>query len=253
MGPAERADLIVDFTQRAGRQPRPRATSGPTSRSAAASRRSDFDVADPATTGQVMQFRVVPRGRADHDDAAAVPAAAGRSRRCRRRRSPGRWPCIEEQSSGLDDAPAEALLGTVVGTIATGACAGPADVERRDHREPGGRRRRRSGSSTTPRPTPTRCTSTRSFFEVVDRQASSSTKRTRIVRVAPGSSASPRPSRGRRASRTRSSPIPARSRGCRRSSAAPGQFVWHCHIVEHEDNEMMRPYRIGPPQPGQPA
>ena len=33
---------------------------------------------------------------------------------------------------------------------------------------------------------------------------------------------------------------------------SPGQFVWHCHIVEHEDNEMMRPYRIGPEQPGQP-
>jgi FtsP/CotA-like multicopper oxidase with cupredoxin domain len=31
-----------------------------------------------------------------------------------------------------------------------------------------------------------------------------------------------------------------------------GQFVWHCHIVEHEDNEMMRPYRIGPSQAGQP-
>ncbi len=26
----------------------------------------------------------------------------------------------------------------------------------------------------------------------------------------------------------------------------PGRFVWHCHIVEHEDNEMMRPYHIGP-------
>jgi spore coat protein A len=25
----------------------------------------------------------------------------------------------------------------------------------------------------------------------------------------------------------------------------PGQFVWHCHILEHEDNEMMRPYSIG--------
>jgi len=23
-----------------------------------------------------------------------------------------------------------------------------------------------------------------------------------------------------------------------------GLYVWHCHIVEHEDNEMMRPYRI---------
>lgn len=32
-----------------------------------------------------------------------------------------------------------------------------------------------------------------------------------------------------------------------------GQYVWHCHIVEHEDNEMMRPYRIGPVQPGQPG
>ena len=26
----------------------------------------------------------------------------------------------------------------------------------------------------------------------------------------------------------------------------PGLFVWHCHIVEHEDNEMMRPYAVGP-------
>jgi spore coat protein A, manganese oxidase len=26
----------------------------------------------------------------------------------------------------------------------------------------------------------------------------------------------------------------------------PGLFVWHCHILEHEDNEMMRPYRITP-------
>jgi FtsP/CotA-like multicopper oxidase with cupredoxin domain len=31
-----------------------------------------------------------------------------------------------------------------------------------------------------------------------------------------------------------------------------GQYVWHCHILEHEDNEMMRPYRIGPIQAGQP-
>jgi spore coat protein A len=25
-----------------------------------------------------------------------------------------------------------------------------------------------------------------------------------------------------------------------------GLYVWHCHIVEHEDNEMMRPLRVGP-------
>ena len=28
--------------------------------------------------------------------------------------------------------------------------------------------------------------------------------------------------------------------------ARTGHFVWHCHLVEHEDNEMMRPYWIGP-------
>jgi bilirubin oxidase len=33
----------------------------------------------------------------------------------------------------------------------------------------------------------------------------------------------------------------------------PGQYVWHCHIVEHEDNEMMRPFRVGPPQDGEPS
>lgn len=31
----------------------------------------------------------------------------------------------------------------------------------------------------------------------------------------------------------------------------PGRYVWHCHILEHEDNEMMRPYDvIAPPASG---
>jgi spore coat protein A, manganese oxidase len=25
----------------------------------------------------------------------------------------------------------------------------------------------------------------------------------------------------------------------------PGLYVWHCHILEHEDNEMMRPFQVG--------
>jgi spore coat protein A len=27
-------------------------------------------------------------------------------------------------------------------------------------------------------------------------------------------------------------------------SGYPGRYVWHCHILEHEDNEMMRPYEV---------
>ncbi len=26
----------------------------------------------------------------------------------------------------------------------------------------------------------------------------------------------------------------------------PGRYVWHCHILEHEDNEMMRPFDVHP-------
>jgi FtsP/CotA-like multicopper oxidase with cupredoxin domain len=25
-----------------------------------------------------------------------------------------------------------------------------------------------------------------------------------------------------------------------------GLYVWHCHILEHEDNEMMRPFVVSP-------
>jgi hypothetical protein len=28
----------------------------------------------------------------------------------------------------------------------------------------------------------------------------------------------------------------------------PGLFVWHCHILSHEDNEMMRAYCVGDPK-----
>jgi FtsP/CotA-like multicopper oxidase with cupredoxin domain len=33
----------------------------------------------------------------------------------------------------------------------------------------------------------------------------------------------------------------------------PGFYVWHCHIVEHEDNEMMRPFHVGPIPPDAPV
>jgi spore coat protein A len=29
----------------------------------------------------------------------------------------------------------------------------------------------------------------------------------------------------------------------------PGRYVWHCHILSHEDHEMMRPYHVGPIPP----
>jgi spore coat protein A len=34
-----------------------------------------------------------------------------------------------------------------------------------------------------------------------------------------------------------------------RFSSFTGKYVWHCHILEHEDNEMMRPYEVLPRPP----
>jgi spore coat protein A, manganese oxidase len=31
-----------------------------------------------------------------------------------------------------------------------------------------------------------------------------------------------------------------------RFEGEPGRYVWHCHYLEHEDNEMMRPYQLLP-------
>ena len=63
LGLAERADLIVDFTT-CRSATTCWATWGRTSRSAARAGR-DFPVADPDSTGQVMEFRVVPAVAAD--------------------------------------------------------------------------------------------------------------------------------------------------------------------------------------------
>jgi spore coat protein A len=34
--------------------------------------------------------------------------------------------------------------------------------------------------------------------------------------------------------------------GSRRQAPFTGEYVWHCHILDHEDNEMMLPYRVMP-------
>jgi spore coat protein A len=35
--------------------------------------------------------------------------------------------------------------------------------------------------------------------------------------------------------------------------AFAGKYVWHCHMLEHEDNEMMRLYIITESPPGKVA
>jgi len=88
-------------------------------------------------------------------------------------------------------------------------------------------------------------------FEVVNRQDISVNEATEEVQVVPGSSPVP-PEPWETGFKDTVIAYPGQVTRIRAQFNTPGQFVWHCHIVEHEDNEMMRPYRIGPEQPGQP-
>jgi FtsP/CotA-like multicopper oxidase with cupredoxin domain len=88
-------------------------------------------------------------------------------------------------------------------------------------------------------------------FEVVNRQEILFDEETGAVQVSPGSVPLP-PESWETGVKDTVTALPGQVTRLRIRFTTPGQFVWHCHIVEHEDNEMMRPYRIGPPQPGQP-
>jgi FtsP/CotA-like multicopper oxidase with cupredoxin domain len=88
-------------------------------------------------------------------------------------------------------------------------------------------------------------------FEVVNRQPIFVDEANKTVEVVPGSLPTP-PEPWETGYKDTVLAYPGQVTRIRAQFNTPGQFVWHCHIVEHEDNEMMRPYRIGPEQPGQP-
>jgi FtsP/CotA-like multicopper oxidase with cupredoxin domain len=250
MGLAERADLIVDFTNvPVGNHVL--GNIGPDEPFGGGVPGVDFPVADPATTGQILQFRVVPAVGVDTSTPPQflqLPA-----------RAPLPAPTVtrplallEELSTFFDDAPAETALGTVAGNpnVGTGVWT-----------------RRLWADDVTENPTLGATEVWELYnatadahpmhiheraFEVVNRQNILVDETTREVQVVPGSVPQP-PEPWETGVKDTVIAYPGQVTRVRMTFNTAGQYVWHCHIVEHEDNEMMRPYRIGPIQPGQPA
>jgi FtsP/CotA-like multicopper oxidase with cupredoxin domain len=88
--------------------------------------------------------------------------------------------------------------------------------------------------------------------EVLNGQAILADEMTQKVQVVPGSVPTP-PEPWETGFKDTVIADPGQVTPIRAQFTTPGPFVWHCHVVEHGDNEMMRPYRIGPAQPGQPG
>jgi len=251
MGLAERADVIVDFTNvPAGSYVL--GNVGPDEPFGGGIPGVNFDAADPATTGQVMRFDVVAALAADPTTPprflqlpAIAPLPAATVTRP--------LALLEEISQFYDDAPVEALLGTVEGNPNTNA--------------PGVWTKRMWMDPVTENPA-VGSTEVWEFynatvdahpmhvhevaFEVVSRQAIFVDEATSEVQVVPGSTAAP-PEPWETGFKDTVIAYPGQVTRVKATFANPGQYVWHCHIVDHEDNEMMRPFRIGPAQPGQPV
>jgi FtsP/CotA-like multicopper oxidase with cupredoxin domain len=250
LGLAERADLIVDFTGvPVGNHIL--GNLGPDEPFGGGEPDDDFDVADADTTGQILQFRVGPALDADTSTppeflvlpaVSALPAATVTRPLA----------LLEEMSEHFDDAPVEALLGTVDGDPNTA----PATWTKRLWMDP---------VTENPAVDTTEVWEIYNAtadahpmhihevtFQVVDRQDIVVDEESGEVQVALGSVPAP-PAAWESGFKDTVIAYPGQVTRLRLQFTNPGQFVWHCHIVEHEDNEMMRPYRIGPEQPGQPG
>lgn len=255
MGLAERADLIVDFTNvpvgnHLLRNVGPDEPFGggepPDGSSGGGEPPDDFDEADPDSTGQVLQFRVVPPVAPDPTTPPqflvlpAITRLAGGTTR--------RLALLEKASEFFEDAPVEARLGVV---DATGTPVAKRWMDPVTENPAVGATEVWEYYNTTADAHPMHIHEL--LFQVVNRQDLALDEDGEVLRpVQPVGDPTP-PESWENGWKDTVVAYPGQVTRLRMRFVNSGQFVWHCHIVEHEDNEMMRPYRIGPPQNGQPG
>jgi len=249
MGLAERADLIVDFT-RVPVGSHVLGNVGPDDPFGGGTPGVDFEPADPDTTGQVLQFRVMPALAPDPTTppqflqlpAAPVLPAATRTRALA---------LIELADEGFDadgeevGGPVEALLGVVEAGVAVEHPWADPVTENPDV----GDTEIWEIYNTTGDAHPMHIHEL--AFEVVNREGFVLDGDDVAEPLQLNGIVTP-PEPWETGLKDTVNALPGQVTRLRLEFENPGQFVWHCHIVEHEDNEMMRPYRIGPLQPGQP-
>jgi bilirubin oxidase len=222
---AERFDVIVDFSRLPVGSSLYLINEGPDSPYGGGEENTDFDPADPGTTGQVMKFTVVPLSGTDGStppNRLRLPAitpigAASRTRQLS---------LNELDSTFFQDAPTIGLLGTL------NADGTPHPLEWMDP------------VTENPATKSTEIWELYNFtedghpihihlvqFQVVNRQAFGGTPRP------------PEPFES--GFKDTAVALPQEITRVKATFDLAGRYVWHCHIIDHEDNDMMRPYQIG--------
>lgn len=224
IAPAERADVVVDFTGLPDGTDVFMINEGPDEPFGGGEPGVDFDFADPATSGQVMKFAVTSSTGSDPSevpDVLPTPPRLGPETAVRQ-------VSLNEEMSMFPgfDGPIAALLGTLNpdGTgnalgwdapITENPAVGAVEVWEMYN------------FSEDAHPIHIH----EVLFEVVDRE--------------PFDDAPYEPEPSETGLKDTVTAYPDEITRVKAHFDRAGLFVWHCHIVEHEDNEMMRPYRIG--------
>jgi FtsP/CotA-like multicopper oxidase with cupredoxin domain len=244
LGPAERADVVVDFTQIPAGTEIVLQNLGPDEPFGGGQPGVDFEPADAETTGQVMRFRVVPSTTTDRSTPPArlaLPAIAPLAPA-----TDTRQVSLNEQESATVRVSTD-RAGNVVLDCAGGEPFGPAEADLGTLGPDGGGVPLGWDEPITEHPAvgAVEVWEIHNFtadahpihihevtFEVLGRQTIGE--------------AGTRPAESWELGRKDT--VIAYPNEITRVKALfdrAGLFVWHCHIVEHEDNEMMRPYRVG--------
>jgi len=254
LGPAERADVIVDFSAFPPGTEIYLINEGPDEPFGGGVPGEDFDPADPGSTGQVMKFSVVPRSRPDRSAIprslpAVPPLVSTNTRRVSLNEEESQEVCVLEKPSGMveqitsvEPGPdfaerCEAAGGTVFGP--TSALLGTVTAD-----GIGLPWLWSDGVTENPALNATETWEIYNFtedahpihlhlvqFQVVDRR--------------PFDGPAYGPALGEAGYKDTVIAYPGEITRIRAHFDIEGLYVWHCHILEHEDNEMMRPYCVG--------
>jgi len=246
LGPAERADVIIDFSTYKAGDTIDLLNIGPDEPFGGGVPGVDFPVADPATTGKVMQFQVIALASKDSSTNPAKlrlpsrtplgPASNTRQVSLNEMMSMTVPVTFEADGSivynptspdAVPFGPTMAMLGTVDSAgmgmpmmfndpVTENPALGATEIWEINN------------FTVDAHPIHLHLVQ----FEVVNRQDANG-----VIRP---------PEAGEKGTKDTVIAYPGEITRVKAKFDLPGTFIWHCHILSHEDNEMMRPYVVGP-------
>jgi len=254
MGPAERADVIVDFSAFPPGSEVYLINEGPDEPYGGGEPGEDFEYADPGSTGQVMMFSVGPLSKPDRSEVPrslpdVKPLVSTNTRKLSLNEEESQEVCVRETPGGMieqitsvepgpdfaercEEADGEVFGPTsaLLGTLAADGSGVPLMWS--------------DAITENPQLDSTETWEIYNFtadahpihlhlvqFQVVDRQ--------------PFDGPAYGPELGEDGYKDTVIAYPGEITRIRAHFDIEGLYVWHCHILEHEDNEMMRPYCVG--------